>query len=68
LLVGLAEGLGGDVETAKDLGAFVPLCGIVRNFGTHLPVSVVDIIEVDARPYTLAEVETAITKRGDTPR
>ena len=62
LLVALAERLGADVESAKDLGALVPFCGIVRGFGTVPPHRDVEIVEgVDpTRRYTIEQLEAAL--------
>ncbi len=60
LLVGLAERLAGDVTTAQDLGALLPLCGVIRNWNHEL-ADHVDVVDVEpGRRYPVEQLEAAL--------
>jgi hypothetical protein len=64
--VQLAERLGGDVKTAEDLAAFLPLAGRVRNWNVTVPDFIELAVVEPGRPeYTIEQLLGAAPEGGD---
>jgi hypothetical protein len=57
--VALAARLGTDVETAKDLGAPLPLCGVIRNWNANPPDRIEIVVAEPTHTYTIDQVLNA---------